>query len=295
MAEYAGLHGLLRRVTVGLLLVLVAIPCVRASDFQTFEGCRLIETDWADGDSFLVTFPDGREIGLRIYGADTLETRISDSTLARRLRAQRRYFGISEYGGSAATSIDLAKQLGAAATARTAELLSEPFTVHTTFADGQGSARYRRVYAFVTTHDGKDLAAQLVREGLARAFGVYRSTPDGRHRDEYRAALQDGEFVAARKGLGVWAYTDWEKLPNERLAQRLEEAEEAIAMGEARLLGPISINRASPDELAALPGIGPALAARIVAARPFQTVEDLQKVPGIGAKTYAALADQIEL
>ncbi len=286
----------LRRLPALALIGLLAVfSFAGASELQSFENCRLVPTDWADGDSFLVAFPDGREIGIRIYGADTLETQINDSTLARRLRAQRRYFGISEYGGSPAASIELAKRMGGVATQRTAELLSEPFTVHTTFADGQGSPRYRRVYAFVTTSGGQDLATQLVGEGLARAFGVYRSTPDGRHRDEYRASLQDAEFVAARRGQGLWEYTNWEMLPEERRSQRVEETEEAIAMGRSFLEGPVSINRASTDELGALPGIGPALARRIVEARPFQALEDLQKVPGIGPKTYAALADQIEL
>ena len=48
----------------------------------------------------------------------------------------------------------------------------------------------------------------------------------------------------------------------------------------------IDINRADDPQLNVLPGIGPALAARIVADReangPFATVGDLARVPGIG-------------
>ncbi len=53
--------------------------------------------------------------------------------------------------------------------------------------------------------------------------------------------------------------------------------------------GLISINRASPTALETLPGIGPSKAAAIVANRPYSTIDDLERVPGIGAKTVEQL------
>jgi competence protein ComEA len=51
----------------------------------------------------------------------------------------------------------------------------------------------------------------------------------------------------------------------------------------------IDLNRATKEQLETLPGIGPALAQRILddrAARgPFRSVDDLDRVPGIGVKT----------
>ena len=54
----------------------------------------------------------------------------------------------------------------------------------------------------------------------------------------------------------------------------------------------VDVNRADVEELQALPGVGPALAERIVAAREkqlFTTVEDLVRVRGIGPATLERL------
>ena len=44
----------------------------------------------------------------------------------------------------------------------------------------------------------------------------------------------------------------------------------------------ININSATAEELVALPGVGPAMAARIVAARPFEMIDDLRLISGVG-------------
>jgi len=48
--------------------------------------------------------------------------------------------------------------------------------------------------------------------------------------------------------------------------------------------GPININTATQAELEALPGIGPVIARRIVEGRLYQSVDDLDRVQGIGRK-----------
>jgi len=51
----------------------------------------------------------------------------------------------------------------------------------------------------------------------------------------------------------------------------------------------VDVNRASEVELTALPGIGPALAARIVAARPFGGIDELRRVRGLRRATLERL------
>jgi len=58
---------------------------------------------------------------------------------------------------------------------------------------------------------------------------------------------------------------------------------------------PIDINRAALDDLITLVGIGPTLAQRVIDYRnehgPFQSVEELERVSGIGPQTVQGLID----
>lgn len=60
--------------------------------------------------------------------------------------------------------------------------------------------------------------------------------------------------------------------------------------------GLVDVNRADATRLQDLPGVGPVLAERIVADRedngPFSSVDDLQRVTGIGPAVLAGLRDQ---
>ena len=65
------------------------------------------------------------------------------------------------------------------------------------------------------------------------------------------------------------------------------------------LNGVVHINRATVSEFDSLDGIGPVIAKRIVKYRetngPFVDIADLQKVDGIGAKTFEKMKDRLSL
>jgi competence protein ComEA len=63
--------------------------------------------------------------------------------------------------------------------------------------------------------------------------------------------------------------------------------------------GPININRATARQLDALDGIGPVIAARIVEYRKingsFLSIDDLQKVSGIGTAKFAQIKSKVRI
>jgi len=263
---------------------------------EKLENCTFVPTVWADGDSFRIKTANGEEHTIRLYGADCIEWHVNDPTDERRLRAQRSHFGITNASPNARESIEIAKNFGKAAANEVVHALEKPFTVHTTYRNGNGDGKHPRIYAFVTTSTGADLASELVSKGLARAFGVCNPTPDGRTTDDYRELLVDLELQTAKQGTGIWARTDWNKLPNERQDQRRED--ELVNLAIAKNLPPadfkLNPNNAARDELMKLPGIGEEMANRIIEKQPYEKPEDLLEVTGIGLKKLEAIRPYLE-
>lgn len=258
---------------------------VADSGLTAYEGVVLVPTPWSDGDSFKVRLADGAEHVIRIYGADCLETDSGDASLARRLREQRAHFGIDDIGTAVTLGLE-GKQF-------TEDFLARPFVVHTALATAPGRSGLPRFYAFVHNAEGLDLATELVRRGLARAHGVYRATPCGLSADGYRALLADMELAAAMDRSGAWAHSRPEVLlelrKQERTLRAQEQTEREQARAARRAFLRVDPNSAPPHQLEELPGIGPAMAQRILEHRPFERAEDLLHVPGIGPATLERL------
>ena len=267
-------------------LTLVLASAAVGQELQKFEGCRQVTTEWADGDSFPVKLPDGKEIVLRLYYVDCNETSAATETDQRRVRDQSSYFGIDDHQVTLASGRQAAQEVK--------KLLAKPFTVHTAFATAPGRSAKPRTYGFITLSDGRDLGAVLVGEGLARSYGVRRNTPDGLKTDAAEARMDDLELGAAIARRGIWAKTDPQRLVALREERRAEERELQQAFGTAAGQ-PLDPNTATVDEIMLLPGVGEVLAERIVEGRPYKSIEDLRRVPGIGEKVFVALKDSLQI
>ena len=268
-------------------LLLLSLLCgASAQELQKFEGCRYVEAGWADGDSFPVKLPDGKEIVLRLYYVDCNEVAAATETDQRRVRDQSSYFGIDDH--------QITLESGRLAAEKTKALLAKPFTVHTAFASAPGRSAKPRTYGFVTLSDGRDLGEVLVGEGLARSYGVRRNTPDGLSAEAAKEKMDDLELGAAIARRGIWGKTDPQRLVTLREDRRAEERQlqEAFGMAAGQ---PIDPNTATVDEIMLLPGVGEVLAERIVEGRPYKSVEDLRRVPGIGEKVFARIEDSLQI
>lgn len=126
--------------------------------------------------------------------------------------------------------------------------------------------------------------------GRVKKPGVYTLTNDARLLDVVEAAgglypdADESQINLSQK------ITDEQRI---HISAKGEVAESLPVQAED---GRIDINHATKEELETLPGIGPALAERIIAHREqqlFVTIEDITNVSGIGEKLFEGMKELI--
>lgn len=253
-----------------------------------YPNCVLVEHGSNDADSFMVD-TGTEQLHLRLYFVDSPEKNVYAPHDARRVQEQARYFGIENPQSIV--------YLGEQASAFTRELLARPFTVYTAHSRALGGAGSKRIYGFVVTADGRDLGELLIEQGFARNFGVSRQNYAGVAHTDVEVYLRDLESVAMLKRRGAWEISNPELLVQFRAQQRQEKQSMQTLMSSAtRLLeSPVNINNAGQKDLERIPGIGPVTAGRIIQARPFNSLEDLMKVQGVGKKLYERILPYVSI
>ena len=122
-----------------------------------------------------------------------------------------------------------------------------------------------------------DKAAEKTAEGAKTAAGATASGAKTAASKTADAAEAGGRKVAGATGTGV-----------EKAGEGVEKAGEKV-----KSVGQLDINSATEKELEALPGIGDAYAAKIIAGRPYKAKSELTQKGIIPAGTYEKIKNRV--
>jgi competence protein ComEA len=91
-------------------------------------------------------------------------------------------------------------------------------------------------------------------------------------------------------GLGIWRYQ--KSMAPAAVEKKAKSGVVQVSIPDKSL---INVNQVSVEELTQLPGVGPDLAEKILAGRPYATPEDLKRIPGIGEKNFERMKSRVSV
>jgi endonuclease YncB( thermonuclease family) len=170
------------------LLLAASFAFAAPPGWEVLENCRLASSEYADGDSFHVIH-NGKDHHFRLYFVDCPET---DDRFPARLEDQAKALGIQ---------LSEVMTVGKKAGEFSAALLQQPFTVLTKWEDARGASKSQRFYAVILVGN-KNLAEELTKNGLARAYGMPADYPSAAQTQSFQRRLKglQASAINSRKG-----------------------------------------------------------------------------------------------
>lgn len=207
------------------------------SNWEKVE-CELLREEYRDGDSFHVRVLTGSQQGeekiFRLYFVDAPETVLD---FPQQVTDQMKDFGLDRQEDLVAA--------GKSAADFTYRLLQgKRFEVFTRWEDARGNSALPRYYGVVRV-GGRNVGEELVRAGLARAYGktyapsggVAEPYPTPAVLERFREGLRGLQSAAIRRKVGAFSRTRLILQPGETVPQReyvdyeAEISEEILSLG----------------------------------------------------------------
>jgi competence protein ComEA len=316
--------ALVRGAAFFLTLFAVSVTtCFGRGPWVTLQNCRYLLKRANDGDSFHVSVA-GKEYIFRLYFVDAPET---DTEFRGRVEEQAKYFGLTVaqtvrlgelariYTREKLSSPFIIRTCRADAMGRSrlprfyalvqtnngdlGEQLVENglARIHGKRASPEGITTARQEWQRLTRLERKARQEKIGGWGAAEGRMAARAeTPESAQGiDPFDAFFHPPKSQQKRMTsstvTNAWPFPGPAAAPTvTRVAGSPGQTPLAPATSPAApQTGKLDINSASEVELENLPGIGPVLAGRIMAARPFKSADDLRGVKGIGHKRYQQL------
>lgn len=168
--------------------------------------------------------------------------------------------------------------------------IQKPVTPLVKLAEGQGVASNNEIKVNISgavnkpgVYSFKSEAQRVVADVISQAGGLSKDA------DKAYVAKQINLARSVANGDHIYIPS----LQEQKLAEVLKQSPTDSKLANQNAGEKVNLNTATASELQTLPGVGPSMAEKIIAARPFTTVEELNDISGVGDVTFTKLKDLV--